>query len=173
MTPSEPTTEELIKWLDSFSFYTDGTWTVVNPMPMKNLVHAIRNRLVSLTPESTKDIEIIRHRICNPDFDHAEMNDAVAALDRFASPSAKASEDAIRAQAKGHTWPIAIIEDRYAGTYSDGKWIAFIEAYKNWETICEGPHNDDVTARVFDYSQNWLAVGNTPHEALCKLRDKK
>lgn len=70
------------------------------------------------------------------------------------------------------TWPIAIIEDRYAGTYSDGLWIAFSDAYNNWDKINLGPHNDDVTACSFNYNQSWLAVGSNPQEALDKLKEK-
>lgn len=69
-------------------------------------------------------------------------------------------------------WPTIIIEDRYMGTYSGGLWVAFY-GYKNLDIIGDGPHADDVSARNFDYTQDWLAVGNTPQEALDNLIKKQ
>lgn len=69
-------------------------------------------------------------------------------------------------------WPIAIIQDRYMGTYSGGKWLAFTGAWNHMDEISNGAHGDDVSACAFDYDQSWLAIGDTPDEALDNLRKK-
>ena len=70
-------------------------------------------------------------------------------------------------------WPIAIIEDRYMGTYSGGKWIAIA----NWredsrlELIEDEGNGGDCEARDFWYEPpSWAAVGDTPDAALAKLK---
>jgi hypothetical protein len=76
-----------------------------------------------------------------------------------------------------HLYPIAIIEDRYGGTYSGGAWLAIANAYKS-DSIVErvtdclesGPHGDDVEAAWFWANcPDWIAAGNTPDEALAAL----
>ena len=66
------------------------------------------------------------------------------------------------------TYPVAIIEDRYSGTYSGGKWLAFSCANERiFGLACFGGDGD---AMAF-----WLeppkdiGVGSTPQEALEKL----
>lgn len=79
------------------------------------------------------------------------------------------------------TYPIAIIEDRYTGAYSGGKWLAISEAdtahggYLSRASLCleEGPHGDDGEAMDFWRDPPpWVAVGNTPDQALRALQSK-
>ena len=82
-------------------------------------------------------------------------------------------------------WPVAIIEDRYGGAYSAGKWIAIAQADtavfdtpygEDYETraeylLSEGPHGGDPDAAEFWLAApDWIAVGDTPDEALANLR---
>ena len=72
-------------------------------------------------------------------------------------------------------YPIYIIQDRYGGSYSDGEWIAISEAYNNLEEVENGTHGNDVTARSYGYdikNKKYVAVGNTPDEALRNLQNK-
>lgn len=74
-------------------------------------------------------------------------------------------------------YPVFIIEDRYGGTYSKGKWIAMSEYDKNtFDFLQEGPHNCDPEARDFWDNEapkrSDIAVGNTPNEALNNLLGK-
>jgi hypothetical protein len=75
------------------------------------------------------------------------------------------------------TYPIAIVEDRYTGVYSGGTWLAIFEArlpYKGQTRVdfvlTEGPHGDDSEAAEFWANPpDWIAVGNSPQEALDHL----
>ena len=75
-------------------------------------------------------------------------------------------------------WPVAIVEDRYSGSYSGGRWLAIGEADKRFGgrmrtsfILHEGPHGDDCEAMEFWLSPpDWIAVGNTPDQALAALR---
>ena len=79
------------------------------------------------------------------------------------------------------TYPIAVIEDRYGGTYSGGKWIAVADFYASCGdalrsrlgVVVDGAHGDDLTAAEFGGEKpEWCAVGNTPDEAIANLRAK-
>jgi hypothetical protein len=79
------------------------------------------------------------------------------------------------------THPIIIVEDRYGGVYSDGKWIAVAKGTEscrderwqdNVDAIFEDALADDVTASNFwcEVRENpdkffWIVVGNTPDNA--------
>ena len=88
------------------------------------------------------------------------------------------------------TYPVAIIQDRYRGTYAGAEWIAIANAD---EADCEldvagllhkvcgvsrvqyclmdGPHASDPDAvRFWANPPDWIAVGTTPDEALQALR---
>lgn len=75
-------------------------------------------------------------------------------------------------------WPIAIIEDRYGGTYSGGEWLAIAEAdavengaYRVVRVLEGGPHSGDTEAMLFwTNPPKWIAVGNTPNEARAALK---
>lgn len=79
-------------------------------------------------------------------------------------------------------WPIAVIEDRYEGTYSKGDWLAIANADElagfgvtrvGWISSYEGPNDDDTGARTFWANPpSWIAVGDTPDEAVAALRKK-
>jgi hypothetical protein len=79
-----------------------------------------------------------------------------------------------------HHFPIVILEDRYNGVYSKGRWIAISEgdrlengAYRIIRCLEDGPHGDDTDAALFWGSPpSWLAVGDTPDEALNNLLAK-
>jgi hypothetical protein len=73
------------------------------------------------------------------------------------------------------TYPIMIFEDRYMGAYSKGKWIAVAEADVDGRTeeLCDGAAGDDPDAMEFWHDPPaWVAVGNTPNEALASLMQK-
>lgn len=74
-------------------------------------------------------------------------------------------------------YPIAIIEDRYTGCYSGGKWLAIAECdtmengtYRIVRVLEGGPYGDGTDAMEFwAEPPRWIAVGNTPDEARAKL----
>lgn len=74
------------------------------------------------------------------------------------------------------TFPIAIIEDRYGGTYSHGPWLAVacadtpIDGSRSESRaqfiLNEGPNGGDTDAMTFWFAPpDWIAVGHTPDEA--------
>lgn len=79
-----------------------------------------------------------------------------------------------------HIYPIAIVEDRYSGVYSRGKWLAVNGAdtldngcYRIIRTLEQGPHGDDTDAMIFwAEPPDWIASGNTPDQALANLMAK-
>jgi hypothetical protein len=80
-------------------------------------------------------------------------------------------------------YPVAIVEDRYGGTYSGGRWVAIAE-YDS--PACDGEctrisfftdraGGDDGDAWEYwgeHHAVDWLAVGPTPDAALAALRAK-
>jgi hypothetical protein len=76
------------------------------------------------------------------------------------------------------SYPVAIIEDRYGGCYSGGAWLAIAiadhlenGAYRVVGCLEDGPHGDDTDAQMFWAGPpSWIAVGNTPDEALANLK---
>lgn len=80
-------------------------------------------------------------------------------------------------------YPVAILQDRYNGTYSGGAWIAIAEADErlvdaDGDTVSRymdafrGAHGSDTEA--MEYWQDratrpWVAVGDTPDLALMAL----
>ena len=77
-------------------------------------------------------------------------------------------------------YPIVVVEDRYGGCYSHGRWFAIAEADKPLEGISRvnwvmenGAGSNDVTCGIFWADPPpWVAVGNTPDEAVASLRAK-
>jgi hypothetical protein len=77
-------------------------------------------------------------------------------------------------------YPIAVIEDRYGGAYSGGRWLAIscadhLEngAYRIVRCLEDGPHGQDIEAREFwESPPSWIAVGATPNEAIQNLEAK-
>lgn len=77
-------------------------------------------------------------------------------------------------------YPTALLQDRYGGTYSGGLWIAVAEGDRHGEVLRDfisrsGGWGDDRDAADFWWSgedRPWLAVGDTPEEALANLRLK-
>ena len=79
------------------------------------------------------------------------------------------------------TSPIAIVQDRYTGVYSGGRWLA-IAAAKDTVAVAQtradfcleeddGPSGSDVAAGTFWIDPpSWIAVGDTPEQALENLR---
>ena len=74
-------------------------------------------------------------------------------------------------------YPIAIVQDRYSGVYSNGTWLAISHARELHEgrsraefVLSDGPHGDDCAAAEFwTDPPPWIAVGNSPQEALDHL----
>jgi hypothetical protein len=82
-------------------------------------------------------------------------------------------------------FPIAIVEDRYMGTYSKGQWLAIANADTldadrlgqfSRVQFClngEGPNGDDIDAMIFwESPPEWIAAGSTPDEAVANLKAK-
>jgi hypothetical protein len=80
----------------------------------------------------------------------------------------------------GDHYPVAIVQDRYAGIYSNGIWLAVAQADQKCEgqsrvdfilsDQSRGPHGDDTEAmRFWADPPEWIAVGNSPQEALDHL----
>ena len=74
--------------------------------------------------------------------------------------------------------PVMVLEDRYGGVYSGGPWLAIgvadrLEngAYRAVRVLESGPSGDDVEAQFFwGEPPSWIAVGQTPDEAVARLR---
>jgi len=86
-----------------------------------------------------------------------------------------------------HGWahPIAIIEDRYGGTYSGGEWIAIAKVTdpKTGGATLRLLHSepdeepspwggDDDAMNFWDDPPSWVGVGRTPDAALTALKVK-
>ncbi len=76
-----------------------------------------------------------------------------------------------------HHYPIAVVEDRYQGTYSQGRWLAVSQAdtpvgrinRAGW-LLENGPFGGDVEAMEFwGAPPAWIAVGDTPGQAIARL----
>lgn len=80
------------------------------------------------------------------------------------------------------THPIAVVEDRYSGTYSGGRWLAIAaaDAFENGlirVAFCvedgAGPSGQDGDARDFwSEPPAWIAVGDTAEAAIEALRKR-
>lgn len=78
------------------------------------------------------------------------------------------------------SFPIALIEDRYGGVYSGGRWLAIAGAdqpengaYRIVRRLEDGTHGDDTDAAVFWIDPpSWIASRDTPDEAIRNLRNK-
>jgi len=79
-----------------------------------------------------------------------------------------------------HHYPIAVFEDRYQGTYSQGRWLAVSQAdtpvgrvnRAGW-LLDNGPFGDDVEAMEFWCAPPaWIAVGDTPEQAIAHLWER-
>jgi hypothetical protein len=80
------------------------------------------------------------------------------------------------------TYPIAVVEDRYSGTYSGGRWLAIAgaDAFENGLTrvaFCvedgPGPSGQDGDARDFwSEPPHWIAAGDTADAAIENLRKR-
>lgn len=76
-------------------------------------------------------------------------------------------------------YPIMVIEDRYGGGYSGGKWIAIADStrmengrYRIIDVLESGANGGDGDAMAFWCEPpEWIAVGNTPDEATENLRN--
>jgi hypothetical protein len=80
-------------------------------------------------------------------------------------------------------YPLVLVEDRYAGTYSGGLWLAVARAselVENTNTraqFCltgdDGPSGGDIEAASFWRDPpHWISTGATPDEALKTLSDR-
>lgn len=77
-------------------------------------------------------------------------------------------------------FPVVIVQDRYGGVYSGGKWLAIAEAtrmengaYRVVRCLEDGPYGEDTDAMVFwSDPPSWVASGNTPEEAVAKLQNR-
>jgi hypothetical protein len=76
------------------------------------------------------------------------------------------------------TYPVILIQDRYNGVYSGGAWLAIGAADENvdgvarvaWIMDGNGPAASDLDAALFwGEPASWIAVGDTPDEALANL----
>ena len=73
--------------------------------------------------------------------------------------------------------PVILVEDRYQGVYSGGRWWAVARGDEAFEgrsrldwLVAEGPGADDVTCAVFwGMKPPWIESGPTPDAAIAKL----
>lgn len=69
-------------------------------------------------------------------------------------------------------WPVAILQDRYLGSYLGGEWLAVSEHDRNGHLDdVQDIYGNDSTAMAFKIPE-FAAVGNTPDEALANLYRK-
>jgi hypothetical protein len=82
------------------------------------------------------------------------------------------------------SYPILIIQDRYGGVYSHGRWVAISQAFEespeesesHLSILTNEGFGDDITASNFWHDVScidWIAVGKTPDEALRALTEKQ
>jgi len=68
-------------------------------------------------------------------------------------------------------WPIAVVQDRYMGTYSGGKWVAIPKA--DYYSLDHTVWGDDIEAMEWAHRNlrqvKRVGVGDTPDEALKDL----
>lgn len=75
-------------------------------------------------------------------------------------------------------YPVALLEDRYSGVYSGGAWVAVAAHTSHPDRLrqtIEGIYGEDLTAGAFGFklrTLDWIAVGNTPREAVDNLTRK-
>lgn len=66
-------------------------------------------------------------------------------------------------------YPTTIIKDRYDGTYSDGRWLAFPCLFDKVPPEIEG--QDPECRRFWDNYKGIVGKGKTPQEAFDNLKD--
>ena len=65
-------------------------------------------------------------------------------------------------------YPLTIFKDRYGGTYSGGRWIAF-----NLDHVPNGALGGDfASSQFFSNTTHIFGVGDTPDNAICDLSSK-
>ena len=68
---------------------------------------------------------------------------------------------------------VHIVEDRYTGVYSGGKWNAVRGWEANRQAVEDGPDSGDPCAMDFwENPPKWIASGKTPTEAYDALCEK-
>ena len=127
---------------------------------------------------------------------YTDLTEAAARLERLARFVEAAKEDYSREKPMLDCWPVAILEDRYSGVYSGGKWVAIARAEcgccdadlpveKTKQLPAENDTRfsyvaDQVLGGDFEVGEfgcwipliPWVAVGETPNEALANLYAK-
>lgn len=68
-------------------------------------------------------------------------------------------------------YPLTIVADRYSGTYSGGKYIAFPQHFDALDLAIHGS-DGDCAAYWFEADQSTYGVGETPQEAVQNLKEK-
>jgi hypothetical protein len=72
-------------------------------------------------------------------------------------------------------YPVIVVQDRYSGVYSGGRWLAIAngrDAGNRMADVWCGAHGGDTEAAEFGAdipSLHWIAVGETPDEAVAAL----
>ena len=67
-------------------------------------------------------------------------------------------------------YPLTIVKDRYSGTYSGGKYLAYNK--HPWEIKDGDEFADDVSCMMFWDEEHPIGVGDTPQEATNHLSIK-
>jgi len=90
-----------------------------------------------------------------------------AALSDLEAPGDSADGGGPRVE---HLYPVTIVEDRYGGTYSGARWLAFLVSAS--EEIPEGAFGGDVPTAAFwsGAGDRLIGRGRTPNGALDDLR---
>ncbi len=68
-------------------------------------------------------------------------------------------------------YPLTIVADRYQGSYSGGKYIAFPQHFDALDPAVHGS-DEDCAAYWFEADQSPYGVGETPQEAVQDLKEK-
>ena len=74
-------------------------------------------------------------------------------------------------------YPVMVVQDRYQGVYSGGRWLAVANADERQGLLSRGgwilengPSGNDMDAAGFwSDAYRWIASGETPDEAIGKL----
>lgn len=69
-------------------------------------------------------------------------------------------------------YPIVIVQDRYQGIYAGGEWIAISGDHFNEVTEVVWGSDGEAMGFVRLSVEKWVAVGDTPNEALERLMKK-
>lgn len=86
------------------------------------------------------------------------------------------SENAIRTEKRmidknDEIYPLTVVKDRYNGTYTGGKYLAWNKEPNEVPRVFQGECDADIVS-IADMLKNLYGKGNTPEEAIDDLAEK-